>query len=91
MRHIPYHRQAMSLSLIFQAEFQRKAKEQPYDDLVFDVLQRAVQLAKWSDEKKADFYSRLQEAWLASPPLGFMDIQSVVTRCLIANEDAYGF
>ena len=91
MRHIPYHKQALSLSLIFQAEVQRKAKEQPYDDLVFDVLQRAVELADWSDEKKADFYSRLQEAWLANPPLGFMDIQATVTRCLIDNEDSCGF
>ena len=90
MRHIPYHRAALSLSLIFQAEFQRKPKEAPYDDQVFDVLQKCVELAKWADTKKADFYARLQEAWQSCPPTGFLAIQAVVTRCLINCEDAHG-
>lgn len=90
MRKIPYHRHALALSLIFQAEFQRPAKTQPYDDLVFDVLKRAVELDRWSDEKKADFYSRLQTSWLGERPTTFMYIQATVTKCLIQTEDIYG-
>ena len=90
MRKIPYHRHAFTLSLIFQAEFQRPAKTQPYDDLVFDVLKRAVELAGWADEKKADFYARLQTAWQDEKPTSFVGIQSIVTQCLIKTEDTYG-
>jgi len=90
MRKIPYHRHAFTLSLIFQAEFQRPAKTQPYDDLVFDVLNHAVELDRWSDEKKADFYARLQTAWQDEKPTTFAGIQATVTQCLIQTEDIYG-
>ena len=90
MRKIPYHRYAFTLSLILQSEFQRPPRTQPYDELVFDVLQRAVELANWTQELRADFYARLMSAWEMKKPESFLDIQETVTRCLIAAEDAEG-
>ena len=70
-----------TLSLLLAAA-QRRASDFEYE--VHEVIHRLIDLAQWSDERKADLYALLAESVRADDRL--IEIERKVERALRAND-----
>jgi hypothetical protein len=61
------HPYALTLALLIGAEAQqRHYSDGTFEHAVHEVIERAFDLAKWSNERKADLYARLAESLTAA-------------------------
>jgi hypothetical protein len=78
------HPYALTLTLLIQAEkFQTKGLE----EAAYVVIDKAVSLAGYRFERKADLYARIAEAVTAKDSL--IDMQKKISACLEANDKEY--
>ena len=74
-----------TLTLLLVAEQNRAAGDtESFDYAIYDVVNHLVDLAGWSDEKKADLYAMLAEC--LHDKMRMVEIETHVRRCLIAND-----
>ena len=77
----PRHPMSTTLALLIAAN-QRKGTDLGFE--IHEVIARLVDLADWTDEKKADLYARLAES--INREDRFVDIERKVSFALWANE-----
>lgn len=70
-----------TLTLLLVAE-QRRGPD-AFEYAVYEVIERLLDLAAWTDEKKADLYAMLVEGVACDSKL--FEIERTVGRCLVAN------
>lgn len=72
---------ATTLALLIHAE---KLRQQggDFESATYTVLDRAVDLVGWSEERRADLYARLVEGMADRDHTRFLVIQEVVAKCL---------
>lgn len=75
------HPLTTTITLLIMAEPQSKRLE----DNVYQVLSHLIDLAEWSDERRADLYARLAER--LKPDMTMLIMERVVEYCLIRNEE----
>ena len=77
----PRHPMSTTLALLIAAN-QRKGTDLGFE--IHEVIARLVDLADWTDEKKADLYARLAES--INREDRFVDIERKTSFALWANE-----
>ena len=75
------HPLTTTITLLIMAEPQTNKLEEN----VYKVLSHLIDLAKWSDERRADLYARLAER--LKPGMTMLVMERVVEYCLIYNEE----
>ena len=61
------HPYALTLALLIGAEQQqRKYSDGTFEHAVHEVIEHAIDLTGWSDERRADLYARLAESLTAA-------------------------
>lgn len=79
------HPYALTLSLLIVAEKQQRKYSNAFEDAVYEVLERALELAEWSDNKKAELYARLAGSLTAADTLTITE--GKVNKALWATEN----
>lgn len=79
----PYVPLALTLSLLIYAE--RLSPHGGLEYATYHVLDRAADLEGWSEERRADLYSRIVERAPDSVHMRFLDLQAAVTRCVLEH------
>lgn len=84
-----FHSHSLTLSLLILSEGQQqhRATSGAMDHPAYEVIERAVLLAGYSDERKADLYARMAESVDYRQPLAV--VQRVISECLHANDRAF--
>lgn len=77
----PFEPMALSLTLLIHAERMRQ-QGGSFEFATYTVLDRAIDLAGWSEERRADLYARIVEGMGSEDHTKFITIQRVVTACL---------
>lgn len=80
------HPLALTLSLLIVAEKQQRKYSNAFEDAVYEVLERTMELSEWADEKKADLYARLAESLTAADTM--IITEDKVNKALWAAERA---
>jgi NTP pyrophosphatase (non-canonical NTP hydrolase) len=78
------HRLTTTLTLLLVA---RQSNISNFEHEIEDVLFKLVDIARWSDEQKADLYSLIAESVTATDKL--TEIDRKVARCLAINQSRY--
>lgn len=83
----PYVPLALTLSLLIYAE--RLSPPGGLEYATYHVLDRAADLEGWSEERRADLYSRIVEHAPDSVHMKFIDLHAVVTRCVLEHNRSW--
>jgi hypothetical protein len=79
-----FHPHATTLTLLLMAQ------EKYHSDLehaVHDVIEKAMDLARFPEEQKADLYARIAED--VAPGMRMLDMQRAINNALLENARAF--
>lgn len=82
--HGNFHRHSLTITLLMISEAQQRRYQTGLEHPAYEVIERAMALAGYSDEKKADLYARMAERVDPRQPLAV--VQRVVSDCLFEND-----
>ena len=75
-----FHPHATTLTLLLMAQEKFHAD---LEHAVHDVIDKAMDLAKFPDEQKADLYARIAES--VGPGMKMLDMQRAINNALLEN------
>jgi 23S rRNA maturation mini-RNase III len=82
------HPYATTLMLLVTAERQqRKYADGTFEDAVYEVIERAMLIADYSNERKADLYARIAESVTAEDKLAVLERK--IGAALFANDKEF--
>ena len=79
-----FHPYATTLTLLLMAE-EKHAADLP--EATHTVIERAMDLAKFPEEQRADLYARIVEG--VAPGMKMLDMQRTINNALVENQRAY--
>lgn len=81
------HDYSMTLTLLMISEAQQRKYQTELEHPAYEVIERAMLLAGYSDERKADLYARMAERVDPHQPLAV--VQATVSDCLFENDKEF--
>ena len=78
------HPLALTLALLITAQ---RHQYNEWEEKIHTVIERLVDLAGWSDERRADLYARIADKVTAADRC--IDMEHKINDCLWANEGLY--
>lgn len=82
--HGGFHRYSLTVALLIISEGMQPQYKEQLEHPAYEVLERSILLAGFSDERKADLYARMAERVDHRQPLTV--VQRTVSDCLFENE-----
>lgn len=81
------HRYSLTIALLIISEGMQPQYKEQLEHPAYEVLERAILLAGFSDDRKADLYARMAERVDHRQPLAV--VQQAVSDCLFENEEEF--
>lgn len=78
------HPMATTLALLIAAQQRWHAE---LEHAVYDVIAKLVDMADWSDERKADLYARLAE--VLKPSMRIIEMEVACNKALWQNQNSF--